>query len=165
MKWVYYAEVVLDHTIRFEVPGKPMAMPRARHARVGAFVRTYTPEEAVSHKGLVALAFQRACKDQNFTPPMDAPVSLLIHVVRTLPASAPKWQRADAKEPTPWGQDLPVTTKPDWDNYGKLVSDALNGLAYRDDGQVFEGIVRKGYGICNKTVVSVSYHHVEKRKA
>ena len=27
--------------------------------------------------------------------------------------------------------------KNDWDNLGKAVSDALNGLAYRDDGQIW----------------------------
>lgn len=33
----------------------------------------------------------------------------------------------------------------DWDNLGKLVSDALNGLAYADDSQVREALIRKHY--------------------
>ncbi len=33
--------------------------------------------------------------------------------------------------------------KPDWDNVGKLVSDALNGIAYRDDAHIVEAHVKK----------------------
>ena len=35
--------------------------------------------------------------------------------------------------------------RPDWDNFGKTVSDALNGIAYRDDSQVVDGRVIKRY--------------------
>ena len=37
----------------------------------------------------------------------------------------------------------PVTKKPDADNIGKLVLDALNGVAYKDDSQVFSIEVEK----------------------
>ena len=36
------------------------------------------------------------------------------------------------------------TKKPDWDNIGKIVSDALNGIAWEDDNQVM-GFVLKFY--------------------
>jgi Holliday junction resolvase RusA-like endonuclease len=35
--------------------------------------------------------------------------------------------------------------RPDWDNYAKTVSDALNGVAYSDDGQVVSARVTKLY--------------------
>jgi len=35
--------------------------------------------------------------------------------------------------------------KPDWDNLGKIASDALEGLAYKRDGQIATGIVHKRY--------------------
>lgn len=37
------------------------------------------------------------------------------------------------------------TSKPDWDNEGKLVCDALNGIVWRDDAQIADGRVRKRY--------------------
>lgn len=38
------------------------------------------------------------------------------------------------------------TVKPDWDNIGKLVCDALNGVCWRDDSQIVSGTVIKTYG-------------------
>lgn len=43
------------------------------------------------------------------------------------------------------GQVVP-TVKPDWDNVGKIVCDALNGIAWHDDAQVTQATVRKLYG-------------------
>lgn len=40
---------------------------------------------------------------------------------------------------------LPNYKRMDWDNLGKLVSDALNGVAYVDDSQILECVVRKHY--------------------
>ena len=37
------------------------------------------------------------------------------------------------------------TVRPDWDNFGKLASDALTGLAWTDDAQVTDGRVIKRY--------------------
>ena len=37
------------------------------------------------------------------------------------------------------------TSKPDWDNEGKLVCDALNGIVWRDDAQIVDGRVRKRF--------------------
>lgn len=46
----------------------------------------------------------------------------------------------------------------DWDNFGKNVSDALNGVAYRDDAQVVVGVVVKGLDPARpRTVVRVVY--------
>lgn len=46
-------------------------------------------------------------------------------VCRALPKSRPKKVESE-----------PDTIKPDCDNVGKIVLDALNGVAYDDDGQV-----------------------------
>lgn len=35
--------------------------------------------------------------------------------------------------------------KPDWDNIGKIVCDALNNVAFRDDSQIVDGTVVKCY--------------------
>ena len=37
--------------------------------------------------------------------------------------------------------------KPDWDNLGKVVSDALEGLAYKNDSQIVTGIIHKYYSV------------------
>ena len=40
------------------------------------------------------------------------------------------------------GEDFP-TKKPDIDNIEKIIEDALNGLAYKDDSQIVEVFKRK----------------------
>lgn len=47
------------------------------------------------------------------------------------------------------------TVKPDWDNIGKLVSDALNGIAYDDDKSVVDAVVRKYYSDRPRTQITV----------
>ena len=37
------------------------------------------------------------------------------------------------------------TVKPDWDNIGKIVADALNKIAYYDDAQIVDSQTRKFY--------------------
>lgn len=72
-------------------------------------------------------------------PPTERPVALLVHAFRPIPASYSKTDRAKAMS----GALLP-TPRPDWDNYGK-VTDALNGIVWRDDSQVCDGRCIKRY--------------------
>jgi Holliday junction resolvase RusA-like endonuclease len=51
--------------------------------------------------------------------------------------------------------------KPDFDNIAKLVSDALNGIAYKDDSQICYGVVQKRWADVAETVVTVTTCHVE----
>ena len=46
--------------------------------------------------------------------------------------------------------------KPDFDNIGKIVCDALNGIAYYDDAQVVDAQVRKFYDDAPRVVVTIS---------
>ena len=39
------------------------------------------------------------------------------------------------------------TLKPDWDNVGKAVCDALNGIAYKDDAQITAAEVKKRWAV------------------
>jgi len=52
---------------------------------------------------------------------------------------------------------MPCTIKPDWDNIGKIVCDALNGYAYKDDKQVYNGQVIKTYGNHDQIIVEIEY--------
>ena len=52
------------------------------------------------------------------------------------------------------GKLLP-TKKPDWDNIGKIICDALNGIAYADDAQVTDGRVVKRYSAEPRVVVEL----------
>lgn len=52
------------------------------------------------------------------------------------------------------GQIRP-TKKPDFDNIGKIVCDALNTVAYHDDVQIVDAQVRKFYSEEPRVVVTI----------
>lgn len=116
--------------ITFEVPGIPVAKARPRVVRVRGVTRTFTPQQTIDFENRVRLAAQAAG-----AKPIDGPVELLVYAFWPLPKSQHR-----KKEPR---RGSFKTTKPDWDNIGKAVSDALNGIAYTDDSQVARATVWK----------------------
>ena len=93
--------------------------------------RTYTPTKTLKAEKAIKDAF-RAAYGETFAG-HDGPVVMRISTTRPLAKSNPKYWEGRA--------DL---GKPDWDNIGKLVCDALNGVAYTDDAHVVMGGVQKG---------------------
>jgi Holliday junction resolvase RusA-like endonuclease len=117
--------------IRFIVPGAPIGKGRPRFSR--ATGRAYTPAQTHSYEAQIK---QFAVVALNGGEPLDGPVALHIEAWFATPASWSKRKRLET---------VLHTSKPDADNIGKLVGDALNGLAWRDDSQVSDLIVRKRY--------------------
>lgn len=108
---------------RFIAYGKVKGSSRPRFARG----RAYMPKSTRDYVRLI----RAACIDSG-CPMMHGPVKLKVDVFRALPASAPKRVIGE-----------PDTLKPDADNVAKAVMDALSGVAYADDAQVCELIVKK----------------------
>lgn len=46
--------------------------------------------------------------------------------------------------------------KPDIDNYFKAVTDAVNGVLYKDDGQIAVSICRKVYSLNPRTELEIN---------
>lgn len=122
--------------IEFTVPGEPFGKQRPRHSRVSG--TTYTPRETREHEALIRQEYRR---QSGVKFPQGAQLRITVTAVMGIPKSTPKYRRADMLS----GKIRP-TKKPDWDNIGKLVCDALNGVAYDDDKCVCEAVVRKFYG-------------------
>lgn len=51
--------------------------------------------------------------------------------------------------------EIRPTKKPDWDNIGKVVCDALNKIAYDDDSCIVDGAVHKWYSEEPRVVVEL----------
>lgn len=73
--------------------------------------------------------------------PLSGPLHMDITAVAAIPKSWPKARRAAALR-SGWDQ-----RKPDADNIGKLIADALNGIAYADDSQVARLTVEKRFAV------------------
>jgi len=121
--------------IAINIPGKPLGKQRPRMCRSG---RTYTPNQTVNYETLVRELF--AIEYPGFVP-MSGPVDVTIRAVYAIPKSATKKRLAEIEA----GRERPTKT-PDVDNIAKIVTDALNGLAYDDDKQIVNLFVGKYYG-------------------
>ena len=133
--------------ISFTVEGDPFGWQRAGQNRYTGAV--YTQAKTRQHEQLVAWAYRIAAKGYMF--PADTYVSLQVIAYMKIPKSATKAKRAQMLS----GEIRPIV-KPDWDNLGKLVSDALNGVAYDDDKCVVSASVQKFYSDKPRTEVIVA---------
>ena len=125
--------------IHLRIPGKPQAKQRARVGKWGG----YTPKptaDAEAHIQAIAMA---AGIDR-----MEGPLTMICKFVYAPPKSWSKRKRQDAMGT--W-----KTTKPDKDNLEKLVCDALNGIAYKDDAQLVASKVTKFYGQEDATYILI----------
>ena len=128
----------------FEIEGKPVGKGRPRFRRIGNFVQTYTPTATADYEKLVRLRFQNAGGVIT-----EKPVRVEITAFFAPPKSARKKQKAEMLA----NLILPMK-KPDADNIAKIILDALNKIAYKDDSQVIELSVKKLYS----EVARVSVH-------
>lgn len=114
----------------FTVPGQPSSQGRPKFSRAANFVRVYDPAKSRSWKAYCAqMAITAKIKVH------EGPVKMTIDAVYSRPTSGiPKWKGTDR---------MPRGSRPDWDNIGKIVSDALNGIAYQDDSAIVCGVVNK----------------------
>lgn len=112
--------------ITLEGPPKGKGRPRFGKGR------TYTPAPTVAYETQLGWAARAAMKSRK---PFEVPVKVLIKAFLPIPKSWPKTKREASN-----GEFAPI--KPDWDNAGK-VTDALNGICWRDDVQVVNGQVLK----------------------
>ena len=108
--------------INFAVNGnvRGQARPRFTGKRRKGKKQAYEKPEDTAYKKSIAKAYREAANGVFFT----GEVTLTIHVYRKMPKSKK-------------GDNEPDIYKPDVDNIAKAVMDALNGVAYEDDKQVF----------------------------
>ena len=131
--------------ISFTIVGEPCAKGRPRFTRSG---HTYTPGKTANFEMLVKCEYIAQCSKYRFDD--NAQIALDVVAYRSIPKSTSKKKRALMEA----GVILPIT-KPDWDNLGKIVSDSLNGIAYRDDSQIVDARVRKIYSNEPRTEIRI----------
>lgn len=116
----------MNDSITFFVPGQPVGKGRPRFARAGNFVQTFTPDKTVSYEEKIrGYAIRAGVKRFE----AEHKVSIAIKAFREIPGSWPKKEREAAVMTA-------CDAGPDADNIAKIVCDALNGVAWKDDRQV-----------------------------
>lgn len=127
--------------VTFTVPGRPYAKKRPRFSRKSG--RAFDPAE--NAKAEASIGHIAA---QHFKAPIVGPVRVEVIATFAIPASWSKRKAADHLH-------RPHTQKPDGDNLLKAVKDAMNRIAWGDDGQVCDARVRKVWGLLDQTFVHV----------
>lgn len=115
--------------------GKARAKGRPRFDRQTG--RAYTPAATVKFETELKFVAEQVMDGR---PPLQGPLKLEMKVVLAVPKSWSKKKRESALA----GELLP-TSKPDWDNFGKVI-DAANLIVWIDDSQIVDGRVTKTYG-------------------
>lgn len=134
--------------VTFEILGEPKGKGRPRHAKRGNFVTTYTDKSTVMYENLVRTEFERQCSDLRFND--EAYLDMRIYAYYSIPKSTSKKK----KELMIKGIIRP-SKKPDIDNVLKVIADSLNQVAYKDDVQIVDCMIRKFYSEKPRVVVVI----------
>lgn len=129
-------------SIRFTIDGTPIPKARPRMTRSGTVYTTQrTREYEARGREIAALAMRG-------TDPIDGPIELWVSITVGMSAKIGRKQRERKI-------GMPVTSRPDLDNYVKSAMDIGNGIVFRDDAQVYRIGASKLYGDKPGMVVSV----------
>lgn len=128
--------------ISFVVPGP--VVPWARAGSNGG--RRFTPSRQKNYMTAVAVYARQAMRGKQL---FDGPVELTVVAVYEWPKS---WTAKRRAEPgATW-----KTSVPDADNIGKILSDSLNSLVWKDDAQVARLHISKVYEQTAELRVTIS---------
>jgi Holliday junction resolvase RusA-like endonuclease len=144
----------------FEISGKPghkarhrsrLMIPREAWIGVGdrafipkvnvkkIFIQQYPDPDTEAYEKMIR-EYAGLLMNTKRLAPTEKPVALLVHSFRPVPQS---WSKSDQARALA-GHLLP-TSRPDGDNYLKVIQDALNETVWHDDSQVVDARIIKRY--------------------
>lgn len=129
--------------VTFTVVGEPVPQPRPRVSTRGGFARAYVPSAHPVHAYRAAIAEEAAKAGVEDT---GEPVEVIVDAVFARPKS--HMTRKGVKP------SAPALPRPDVDNLGKAVLDALQDVM-GDDTKVRKLVVEKSYGQEARTTVRI----------
>lgn len=136
--------------VNFYVSGEPQG--KARPRVVGG--HAYTPHKTESYEHAIRTAYRAAVIDRlpgDRSFESDQPLMLRVICFYKVPTRVTKARRASmisfVEKPR---------KKPDIDNVLKVIADALNGLAYKDDSQIVTMYGTKYWGEVPGVVIELS---------
>jgi Holliday junction resolvase RusA-like endonuclease len=107
----------------------------------------YSSNKTVAYETLVKEMFVAAYPE---FMPLTTPVDVEIDARFGVPTSVSK-----KRQYAMIMGEIPPQKKPDWDNIAKIICDALNGIAWRDDKQIRNGSVCRKYSECPRVYVTI----------
>ncbi|BED91703.1 MAG: RusA family crossover junction endodeoxyribonuclease [Candidatus Azobacteroides pseudotrichonymphae] len=124
--------------IKFTIAGNPQGKARPRFKKINDKVLAFTPTKTRGYETKVRNEYKETIR---YKFPKDIPIAVAIIAYYKIPKGISKIKRKEMIE----GKISP-TKRPDSDNVIKTILDALNGIAFHDDSQVFRIEFEKRYG-------------------
>lgn len=121
--------------ITFTVPGEPRGKGRPRFSKNG---HAYTDSETKAYENKIIAYYRKAHGAARTADTAFVTVDVIAYL--PIPKGATKTQAAGMAE-----KKILPSRKPDVDNILKVVLDALNGVAYKDDARVHKTSCVKYY--------------------
>lgn len=122
----------------FDVLGEPTGKGRPKFTTINGYARAITPKDTVTYENLIKVEYRRQCGTQRYGD--DAMIGMKVTAFYGIPKSVSKKKREAMLN-----GNIRPTKKPDYDNIAKVVSDALNDVAYKDDKNIVDCVVQKWY--------------------
>lgn len=130
--------------IKFEILGQPIGKQRPRVLKQGW---AYTDKKTVNYETMVKYTYQSLYANRE---PILGHIEAYITAIFPIPKSYSKKKTAELL-----AGHHNYDKKPDCDNLAKIILDALNGIAYKDDSQVTLLHIAKEYGTQPKVIVEL----------
>ena len=130
--------------ISLTIPGEPKGKQRPRWHKFG----TYTPTETVNYETYIKELF--AIKYPDFTP-LESALRMELRIFLSIPKSA-----SNKKKASMLVNDIMPGKRPDIDNILKVVCDALEKLAYKNDSLIVRILAIKEYSEKPRLEINIS---------
>lgn len=139
--------------VAFVIPYEPMGKERPRAYSCHGHTQVYTPYKTREYEQMIRDIYALQVGHKRF--PDDAEILLEIIACFSIPKNVNKEKRR-----LMISGDIRPKKKPDYDNIAKIITDALNGVAYKDDAQIVSAEIHKRYS--TKSCVYVTMESINR---
>lgn len=135
--------------VYFVVDGKvqPKQRPKVYRNKYTGQVHGVTPNATREYERMVRYAYLEQCGRTKF----EGALQMVVNVYVRIPSGTSK-KNFNAMVS---GEIRPTRKNGDVDNLFKAISDSLNGIAYDDDSQIVEAVIRKFYAPFDKAEITI----------
>lgn len=145
--------------VELTILGEPMGKQRPYATAINGYTRTFTPRETLNYESRVINTYKEKYQEMVFN--RNDQLIVVIYAYYQIPKSRYKYHKKtnttdlDKLGVEMLSNKIKPTKKPDCDNIAKICLDALNGIAYPDDSQVVELLVKKYYSETPKVQLAI----------
>ena len=139
----------MNKGVSFEISHSPVAKGRPRFTRAG---RAYTPKKTKDYEEFVRAYLASQIRSKDFPLNKGYRVALNLTFYLPIPKSFSKKKRQAAID-----EEIMPVTRPDVDNYIKVIVDGMNGIIFEDDSQVVCIHAHKRYSDAPRTDVLLEW--------